>query len=348
MMTRSTRLVGLLVVGALTLAACGTDDGTDDGTDAAADATTGDAVADTAGGGGDGEYDVYALLPQGNDQPYGTTYLPPFQETADELGLNLTITNSQYDADKQASECEVAVAADPDLIILWPAVGDTVRPCLEAANDAGIPVTVTNSDVNEEDRDLTRAYTGPDTYAQGAASAELFCEQAAGEEVGIIMVNGLTGNFTAIQREKGFEETIAEQCPNVEILARQPGNWNKDESQIAASEMITSVGPDNIGGVYAADDTMVAGAIDALKARGINPEDLIITSIGNTELGNPLVKSGELDGTIFQSSSWDGENVARMAHRVLSEDPDDRLVEFMPNVKVTEENADAPEVAPEW
>ncbi len=339
MRSKSVKLISLLAVLALVLAACGGDDDTTD-TTAGGDTATTAAAGDT--------YEVFALLPQGNDQPYGSTYLPPMEAEADQLGINLTITNSQYDADKQASECEVAVAAQPDLIILWPAVGDTVRPCLEAANDAGIPVTVTNSDVNPEDQDLTVAYSGPDTYGQGVASAEIFCDLAGGEDVGIIMVNGLTGNSTAIDRENGFEDTINEQCPNVTILARQPGNWNKDESQIAASEMITAVGAENIGGVYAADDTMVAGVIDALKARDIDPASLIITSIGNTFLGNPLVLSGELDGTVFQSSSWDGGNAVTTAYEVLTENPSDRIVKFMPSVKVTADNADDPAVAPEW
>jgi ribose transport system substrate-binding protein len=308
---------------------------------------TGDAETPDAGGSGEETFEVYALLPQGTDQPYGTTYLPPFEETAEELGLNLTITNSQYDADAQASECEVAVAAAPDLIILWPAVGDTVRPCLAAANAAGIPVTVTNSDVNPEDKDLTEAYSGPDTYGQGVSSAEIMCDLADGEEIGILVVNGLTGNSTAINRNAGFVDTVEANCPNVTILAEQPGNWNKDDSQIAVSEMLTAVGPENVDGIYAADDTMVAGAIDALKARDIDPEPLYITSIGNTFLGNPLVVSGELDGTVFQSSSWDGENAARLAHAVLTgADYEENL--FMPSVKVTAENADDPSVAPEW
>jgi ribose transport system substrate-binding protein len=328
-MNRS-RLAGLLAVGTMLLAACG---GVDD---------TAEAGAATD----DEEFEVFALLPQGNDQPYGTTYLPAMKAEAAERGIDLTITNSQYDANTQASNCEVAVASKPDLIIMWPAVGDTARPCLVAADAAGIPVTITNSNVNPEDEDLTTAFSGPNTYGQGAASAEIMCELAGGEEIGIIMINGLTGNSTAINREQGFEETIAEQCPNVSILARQPGNWNKDESQIAASEMITAVGAENIDGVYAADDTMVAGAIDALKARNIAPEDLIITSIGNTFLGNPLVVSGELDGTVFQSSSWDGESAVVLAHQVLTEGSVDNL--YMPSIKVTAENAEDPEVAPEW
>lgn len=302
--------------------------------------------ADTEGNGGAETYQVYALLPQGTDQPYGTTYIPPLEAKAEELGLELTITNSQYDADQQASECDVAVAAKPDLIILWPAVGDTVRPCLMAAKTAGIPVTVTNSGVNEEDIELTEAFSGPDTYGQGVASAEIMCEITGGEEVGILVVNGLTGNSTATTRHDGFVDTVAENCPNVKILAEQPGDWNKDDSQIAVSEMLTSVGPENVQGIYAADDTMVAGAIDALKSRGIDPAPLFITSIGNTKLGNPLVVSGDLDGTIFQSSSWDGENAAVLAHDVLVNGSAEDL--FMPSVKVTADNATDPSVAPEW
>ena len=356
MITRRFRFVGLLAAGALILAACGgADDDTD--TDTAPDEETTDTDADDDGsddvdgeaaGDPDGEFEVFALLPQGSDQPYGTTYLPPMEEAAAELGINLTITNSQYDADTQASECEVAVAAAPDGIILWPAVGDTIRPCLAAANDAGIPVTITNSDVNPEDADLTRGYSGPDTYGQGVASAELMCEAAAGEEIGIIVVNGLTGNSTAINRRDGFVETVEAECPNVEILAEQPGDWNADDSQIAASEMLTAVGPENVQGIYAADDTMAAGAIDAVVARGLDLNDLIITSIGNTFLGNPLVVDGSLDGTVFQSSSWDGENAVTTMYEILTEDPAERIIRFMPQTKVTAENADDPDVAPEW
>lgn len=330
------RLISLFVLGAMILAACGDD----------SDATE-ETVADTPAASSDETFEVYALLPQGNDQPYGTTYLPPMEAKAAELGINLTITNSQYDADKQASECEVAVAAQPDLIILWPAVGDTVRSCLEAANDAGIPVTVTNSDVNPEDKGLVEGYSGPDTYGQGKASAELMCDAVDGAEIGIIVVNGLTGNSTAINRRNGFAEHVEENCSNITILAEQPGNWNKDDSQIAASEMITAVGIENIGGIYAADDTMVAGAIDALKARDVDPSSMIITSIGNTFLGNPLVVSGELYGTIFQSSSWDGENAVVVAYNVLTGAAVEENL-FMPSVKVTADNADDESVAPEW
>jgi ribose transport system substrate-binding protein len=303
--------------------------------------------SDSAGSASDGGKKVYALLPQGTDQPYGTEYLKAMNAEADKEGIELTITNSQYDADKQASDCQVAVAAQPDLIILWPAVADTVRPCLERAKAAGIPVTVTNSDVKEEDKSLTAGYSGPDTYGQGASSAEIMCELAGGKDVNILQIEGLTGNTTAINRKAGFEETIADKCPNVKIIASQPGDWNKDDSQTVTSEMLTAAGASKVQGIYAADDTMVAGAIDALKSQGLDVEKMLITSIGNTKLGNPLVVNGELDGTVFQSSAWDGQNAVTLAAQVLDgEEVDGDL--FMPSVKVTEANATDAEVTPNW
>lgn len=335
---------GLMAVAGLTLAGC-----------AAAEEEVATDAGDTTEEAAPAEetFDVYALLPQGNDQAYGTTYLPPMEAKAAELGINLTITNSEYDGDKQASECEVAVAAQPDGIILWPAIADTIRPCLEAADAAGIPVWVTNADVNPEDAPLTYGYSGTDSYGQGAASAEIMCEIVDGAEIGIIQINGVTGNSVATLRGDGFRETIASDCPNVTILAEQPGDWVPDKSQIAASEMLTSVGVENVQGMYAADDSMIKGGIDALKARGLDPADFFITSIGNTFLGNPLVISGELDGTVFQSSSWDGENAVVGIHRAMTGETqqgrdDEGSVLYMPNPKVTAANASDPEVAPEW
>jgi ribose transport system substrate-binding protein len=85
-------------------------------------------------------------------------------------------------------------------------------------------------------------------------------------------------------------------------------------------------------------------------SRGVVAADYFITSIGNTFLGNPLVLDGSLDGTVFQSSSWDGDNATRLMHDVLTGviAKGDRKVLFMPSVKVTIDNASDADVAPEW
>ncbi len=202
----------MLAAAALVLSGCAAAE-EETTTDAGSTTDSTEEVAET--------YEVYALLPQGSDQAYGTFYVPAMEAAAAELGINLTITNSQYDGDKQASECEIAVAAKPDGIILWPAVGDAVRPCLEAAAAAGIPVTVTNSDLFDADKELSYGYSGPDTYGQGVSSAEIMCELVGDTPVNIIQLNGAAGNSTAIDRDNGFTDTIAAICPNETMLQEE-------------------------------------------------------------------------------------------------------------------------------
>ncbi len=238
-----------------------------------------------------------------------------------------------------------------DGIILWPAVADSIRPCLQATNDAGIPVWITNADVNPKDTDLTYGYSGTDSYGQGAASAEMFCEFADGKEIRPFRSNASRVNSVATLRGNGFSETVAELCPKRDDSRRAAGNWNKDESQWLRPRCSTA-NQGNVQGIYAADGFHGGGAIDAAKAQGLDVDGLIITSIGNTFLGNPLVASGELDGTVFQSSSWDGENAVVGIYRAMTGDTqlgrdDDGSVLYMPNPVVTIDNWDA-DVAPEW
>lgn len=350
MISRSRKSLGmasLLAVAGLALVGCAPAEEAATEEAATEEATTEEATTEEAPA---EEYDVYALFPQGNDQAYGSTLIEPLQANAEALGINITLTNSGYDAVKQQAECEAAVAAGPDAILLWPADNSAVRPCLVLADEADIPVWVINTDVTPEDADLTYGYSGPDTYGQGQISGELMCEAVGGEDVNIIQVNGAAGNGTAIDRDNGFTDYVAENCPNVTIVAEQNADWTPAGAQTVAAEMLAAQGVENIQGIYAADDSMVDGAIKALEALGEDPADYFITGIGNTLLGNPLVKEGKMYGTVFQSSSWEGENAPQYLYQVLTGEitKDERVTAYMPSVKVTAENADDPEVAPEW
>ena len=91
------------------------------------------------------------------------------------------------------------------------------------------------------------------------------------------------------------------------------------EQRVSVIRTYNQVAEEQLDALDASGYVPDLSAIDALIAQGIDPEPLIITSIGNTLLGNPLVVDGVLDGTVFQSSSWDGENAAVIGHQVLTE-----------------------------
>jgi len=308
------------------------------------------------------QYQVVALLQQSEEQWYGSVLVPAMKQKAQELGIALTIRNLDWTQERQDPECKSAVAAKPDGIILWGVwaqapISSHHRSCLEAANAAGVPVWAAVADVDPEDQALTHGYSGPDHYGQGAASAQMMCALAAGERIGIIQIGGVwmgpDRDPNYLLRGNGFRETIASECPNVSIL--EAGGLREDRygAQWLASSYVSMAGAENVRGMFAVDDTMVAGGIDGLRSHLLEPENLFITSIGNTFDGNYLVTSGWLSGTVFQSPSWDGENAILGIHQAMTGEvqlgrDDPGSVVYMPNTKVTMLNASDPSVAPEW
>ncbi|OUS93225.1 sugar ABC transporter substrate-binding protein [Rhodococcus sp. NCIMB 12038] len=319
-MHKAVRTAGValtITVAAATLAACGTS--------SASDAPQ-----------------VVALLPQGNDQPYGATYVATLRKQAEERGIDLEITNSKYDPSRQASECDVAIAKKPDGIILWPADAASVRPCLLKAEKAGIPVTSTNSDVKADDKSLVRAYSGPSNDEVGRLDADLL-NTGMGGQGNIIVIAGTSGNSTAVDRLNGFKAQLATKYPGIKILGEQPANWDKAQAITATSELVTRFG-DQINGVYAQDDTMAAGVVEAMKNRGIDPASRIIVGCGNTVLGQANVLAGAQYGTLFQSPIWDGEYAINTIADVIEKKTVSDT--FMPMPLVTQDNAS--QYPPEW
>lgn len=290
----------------------------------------------SASGGGSSK-SVIALLPQGNDQPYGAVYVKTMQAQAKKLGIKLELTNSKYDAATQSSQCDVAVAKKPSAIILWPADARAVRPCLLKAKAANIPVNSSNSDVLAADKSLVHAYSGPSNDQVGRLDADLLSKGMNGKG-NIIVVLGQPGNSTAIDRFNGFKDQLAKKHPGIKILGSQPANWDKAQAITATSELVTRFGK-RIDGVYAQDDTMAAGVVEALQNRGVDPASKIIVGCGNTKLGQANVKAGDQYGTLFQSPVWDGQHAVDLAAAVI----DGKKVKadtFMPMPEVTKANVD--------
>ncbi len=296
-----------------------------------------------APGSGSGNLKIIALLPQGYDQPYGSVYVDTMKATAKKMGVALELTNAKYDASKQSSDCNVAVAKKPDGIILWPADAGSVRPCLLKAQAAKIPVDSSNSDVTAGDKSLVKSYSGPSNDQVGRLDADLLNTALKGKG-SIVIIQGQPGNSTATDREAGFKNQLEGKYPGIKIIGEQPANWDKAQAITATSELITRLGS-QIDGIYAQDDTMAAGAIEAMQNRGINPATVPVVGCGDTKLGQANVLSDKQYGTLFQSPVWDGKTAIEQIIKVIKGEqvtPD----LFMPMPLVTKKNAS--QYPPEW
>lgn len=265
---------------------------------------------------------------------YQTTYESAFEEAAAEMGnVEVVVLDAGGDVARQIGQVRNLIQQEMDAIIIWPTNGQAVIPAIRQAHGAGIPVIVTNSKIAEAGLEFIAAFSGPDNVQQGISSAEMMCD-ALGGEGQIVQISGQPGYTTAMERASGFEERLAEACPDVELMETQPGNWNRERAQRVMEDFLTKY--DRIDGVYAGDDNMGVGALNA--ARGADRTDeIIFIGATNFAVGYDAIERGEYYGSIYQSPVDDAEAALQTALDVLAGENVPKM-NFFETPKITAEN----------
>jgi len=245
---------------------------------------------------------------------YQTTYEKAFKEAAAaESGVETVVLDAGGDVARQIAQVQDLIQQKVNAIIIWPTNGKAVVPAVRKAQAAGIPVIVTNSNIAPEGAEFIASFSGPNNIQQGASAAELMCE-ALGNKGQIVQISGQPGYTTAIERQKGFEDRLAEACPDVKILETQPGDWNREKSQRVMEAFLVKY--DKIDGVYSGDDNMGVGALNAAKAAG-RADKIAFVGATNFAVGYEAMERGEYYGSIYQSPVDDAKNALKTAIAVV-------------------------------
>jgi ribose transport system substrate-binding protein len=273
---------------------------------------------------------------------YQTTYEQAFEAAAAENpNVETIVLDAGGDVARQIAQIQDLIQQRVDAIIIWPTNGQAVVPAIRMAHQQSIPVVITNSNIAEEGMDFIAAFSGPDNITQGAYSAELMCEAMAeegqdpAEATGqIVQISGQPGYTTALERQQGFDDRLAEACPGVEIVETQPGDWNREKAQRVMESFLTKY--DDIDGVYSGDDNMGVGALNAAKAAG-RAEDIAFIGATNFAVGYEAMERGEYYGSIYQSPVDDAEAALQTALDVLAGEEVPKL-NYFDTPKITQEN----------
>ena len=270
---------------------------------------------------------------------YQTTYEKAFIEAADANDMVETVVlDAGGDVARQIAQVEDLIQQEVDAIIIWPTNGEAVIPAVRKASQAGIPVIVTNSNIAEAGFDFVASFSGPDNITQGARSAEIMCdkftEMGIQDEAQVVQISGQPGYTTAIERAKGFEDRLPEVCPNVTLVETQPGDWNREKSQQVMEAFLVKY--DDIDGVYAGDDNMGVGALNAAKAAG-RAGDIIFVGATNFAVGYEAMEAGDYWGSIYQSPVDDAEAALQTAIDVLNGE-EVPFLNYFDTPKITQDN----------
>ncbi len=225
--------------------------------------------------------------------PFHATLQKNAEDEARRLGAQLDITDCFNDPFEQTSAILDFIARGVKGIVLVPL--HDVTPAMEAAAKAGV-VVVTVGDRANTDKVLLQS--GPDNVEAGRIAARFIIEKL-GNKGSVLEIEGggagvFGSNAAATDRKLGFDEVI--QKSGVKLLASRSTNWNRGLAR-GAMETLMKQHP-SFDAVYAANDDMILGAIDAVSAAGIDPSTKVTVGVDASPAALESVKAGKLGATV--------------------------------------------------
>jgi ribose transport system substrate-binding protein len=233
------------------------------------------------------------------NNPFFVTLRDGAQAAADSLGVELVVVDSQDDPATEAANMEDLIAQGVDVILVNPTDADAIVPSILAANDAGIPVFTIDRGAADG---AVVSHIASDNVAGGMMAGQLLCSLVGGEG-NVVELEGIAGTSAARDRGAGFNAYMEESCPGVTVVARQTANFNRAEGLTVFENVLQA--EDGIVGVFAHNDEMILGAIEAATAAGRDG----ITFVGFDAVDDAVaaVMDETLAGTVAQQPAVMGQ-----------------------------------------
>ncbi|QNK87364.1 ribose ABC transporter substrate-binding protein RbsB [Sporosarcina sp. resist] len=250
--------------------------------------------------GGEGSYKIGFSISTLNN-PFFVTLSEGAKEQAKEMDATLTVIDAQDDAAKQASDVEDLIQQGVDLILINPTDSSAVVAAVESANNAGIPVITV--DRSSEGGDVV-SHIASDNKAGGELAGQ-FLAELVGDGAKVVELEGIAGSSAARDRGMGFNEIVK---GKLDIVAKQTANFNRAEG-LTVMENIMQANPD-IKGVFAHNDEMALGALEAIEAAG---KEVKVVGFDATDDAVKSVEAGKLAGTVAQKPDLIGKKAVEAA-----------------------------------
>ena len=219
------------------------------------------------------------------------------QEEAAKRGIELLFSDAQQKQENQLKAVRSFIAQGVDIICLAPVVATGWEDVLKEAKAAKIPVILIDRKVTVSEDGLYSCYIGSDCTEEGRKAARWVIENV-GENAGIAELVGTVGSGPAIERKKGFEEIIKDH-PGLKIIKSQSGDFTRSQGKEVMEQFLKSPEKDQIKVLYAHNDDMALGAIQAIEEAGKVPgKDIVIISCDGVKEMFKMILAGKANCTV--------------------------------------------------
>lgn len=256
-------------------------------------------------------------------------------------GVDLQVEDATDDIGKQIDQVRNFVASGVDAIIVNIVDTSAGAAVTEAAGD--VPLVFVNREPDNVDGlPETQAFVASNEIESGTLEAFQICRnlRAAGKAGGAsgYLMNGQLSNQAAVQRSKDVHDVIGmDMCSFMTLIDEQTANWSRDEAQSLMTNWLSS--GEEFDFVIANNDEMAIGAIQAMKAAGIDMAEVEVGGVDATQDALVAMQAGELDVTVFQDAFGQGAGSVDTALALAAGEDVDQKV-YIPFKLVTPENID--------
>jgi ribose transport system substrate-binding protein len=230
-----------------------------------------------------------------NNNPWRIAETASMKDEGTKRAGKYIATDAQSDTAKQVSDVEDMIAQGVDILVIAPREFEGLAPALDAANNANVPVFLVDREAKGEICDEYVTFIGSNFIKQGERAGEWLINATDGEAK-IAELEGTIGASVTLDRAEGFRNAIEGES-GMEIVASQSGDFTRAGGQKVMEQLIQA-NPD-INAVYAHNDEMAIGAIQALKDAGREPgEDVTVVSIDGTRDALQAILNDDLGATV--------------------------------------------------
>ena len=241
------------------------------------------------------------------------------EEAAKRLQVNLIVqaAEREVDAEKQLQIIENMIQRKVDAICVTPSGSREIVAAIVKANRAGIPVLVVDTRVDatvlEEAGGQVATFIGSDNFEGGRIAGEYIVERLEGRGK-IAILEGIPGHETGDSRLSGFHHAV-DNKPEIEIVASQTANWERDQGFNVFQNILQS--HPGVQALFACNDMMALGAIEAIAAAGKTGE-IFIVGFDAVEDGREAIRNGTMEGSVAQHPFDMGKLTVENAFRLIN------------------------------
>jgi simple sugar transport system substrate-binding protein len=258
----------------------------------------------------------------GAESEWRTANTVSIKDAAKKDGITLKFADAQQKQENQVKAIRSFIAQRVDVIAFSPVVESGWDTVLGEAKAAKIPVILTDRAVNVSDPSLYVTFIGSDFVEEGRRAARWLVERAKKTPdtvLNIVELQGTVGSAPALDRKKGFEEIIAGN-PKLKVIRSQTGDFTRAKGKEVMEAFLKAEGK-KINVLYAHNDDMAIGAIQAIEEAGLKPgKDIIVISIDGVKGAFEAMIAGKLNVTV-ECSPLLGPQLMQIARDVVAGKP---------------------------